>query len=68
MEDEMAQDSALCWMMLLIGSIPVAVALARHVVWGVQATVGGILVFCALCGLVGVALQRRRGSRDRTPH
>jgi hypothetical protein len=64
----MGQDSTLYWMLLAIGSIPVAIALARHAAWGFQPTLGGILVFCGLCGLVGLALQRRRAARGRKSH
>jgi hypothetical protein len=62
------KDCTLYWMLLVIGSIPVFVALARHATWGVQPTLGSILVSCALCGLAGLALQRRRAARDQRSH
>jgi hypothetical protein len=68
MERKMTEDTTLYGMFLLIGSIPVAIALARHAAWGFQPTLGGILVFCALCGLAGLALQRRRAARSRKSH
>ena len=62
------KDATLYWMLLVIGSVPIVGAVARHAAWGVQPTLGSILVSCALCGLVGLGLQRRRAERDQKSH
>jgi len=61
----MSEDSTLYWMLVAIGSVPVGVAIARHAVWGVQPTLGGILVSIAVWGLSGVVLQRHRQRHGR---
>jgi hypothetical protein len=54
--DTQIEEAILYTLLMVIGAIPVAVTLFRHAAFGVEATVGMMMV---LAGLVG-AISRRR--------
>ena len=61
-------DAVLYWLMLIVGSVPVTWAVLRHAVWGVEPTLGMLLVAAGLLGLVRVALTPRADDLDESNH
>ncbi|MGN6108944.1 MAG: hypothetical protein ACTHU0_27810 [Kofleriaceae bacterium] len=54
-------------LMVVIGAIPVAIALVRRTDFGVEATIGLILVVGGIASLgAGCRARRRRRARTRT--
>jgi hypothetical protein len=64
MERTMTDDATLCWLMLLVGTIPVVGSIVRHVPWGYQPTLGAILSVGAAYALLSGVAERRRRARE----